>query len=133
MRVLVARRVALAATVAAVALPAVAHAKASRSPGPGCLRGQSAIAHHADGRSLVPQPARPPIPCGMHTGFAGGESASVIASRHGSGGRPVIRLDRQVERGTELAVARATLPSLGDDDSPAGQIHLPDTRLDEGQ
>jgi 16S rRNA processing protein RimM len=48
--------------------------------------------------------------------FAGGESASVVASRHGSGGRPVIRLDRHVERGTELAVARATLPSLGDED-----------------
>ena len=43
--------------------------------------------------------------------FAGSEPASVVASRHGSGGRPVIRLDRHVERGTELAVARATLPA----------------------
>ena len=47
---------------------------------------------------------------------AGGEPATVVVSRHGSGGRPVIRLDREVERGTELAVARATLPSLTDDD-----------------
>jgi 16S rRNA processing protein RimM len=48
--------------------------------------------------------------------LAGGETATVVASRHGSGGRPVIRLDRHVERGTELAVARATLPQLSDDD-----------------
>lgn len=48
--------------------------------------------------------------------FADGEPASIVASRHGSGRRPVIRLDRHVERGTELAVARATLPNLGDED-----------------
>jgi 16S rRNA processing protein RimM len=48
--------------------------------------------------------------------FAAGEPATVVVSRHGSGGRPVIRLDRQVERGAELAVARATLPSLADED-----------------
>ena len=47
--------------------------------------------------------------------YAGGEAATVVVSRHGSGGRPVIRLDRSVERGTELAVARATLPRLGDE------------------
>jgi 16S rRNA processing protein RimM len=48
--------------------------------------------------------------------FAGGEPATVVASRRGSGDRPVILLDREVERGAELAVARATLPSLGDED-----------------
>ena len=48
--------------------------------------------------------------------FAGGEPATVVAARHGSGGRPVIVLDRHVERGAELAVARATLPSLADAD-----------------
>jgi 16S rRNA processing protein RimM len=48
--------------------------------------------------------------------YAGGEPATVVASRRGSGGRPVIVLDRRVERGTELAVGRATLPQLGDDD-----------------
>jgi 16S rRNA processing protein RimM len=48
--------------------------------------------------------------------YAGGEPTTVVASRRGSGGRPVIRLDRQVERGSELAVARATLPSLADED-----------------
>ena len=48
--------------------------------------------------------------------YAGGEPATIVASRHGSGGRPVIRLDRPLERGTELAVARATLPQLADED-----------------
>lgn len=48
--------------------------------------------------------------------YAGGRPATVVASRHGSGGRPVIRLDPPVERGAELAVERATLPSLPDED-----------------
>jgi 16S rRNA processing protein RimM len=48
--------------------------------------------------------------------YAAGEEATVVVSRHGSGGRPVIRLDRHVERGSELAVARATLPSLAEED-----------------
>jgi len=48
--------------------------------------------------------------------YAGGEPATVVASRHGSGGRRVIRLDRHVERGVELAVPRATLPQLADED-----------------
>jgi len=48
--------------------------------------------------------------------YAGGEQAKVVASRHGAGGRPVIRLDRRVERGSELAVPRTTLPQLDDED-----------------
>jgi 16S rRNA processing protein RimM len=48
--------------------------------------------------------------------YAGGEPVKVVALRHGSGGRPVIRLDRHVERGSELAVPRATLPQLDDED-----------------
>jgi 16S rRNA processing protein RimM len=48
--------------------------------------------------------------------YAAGEPATVVASRHGSGGRRVIVLDRHVERGAELAVARATLPHLEDED-----------------
>jgi 16S rRNA processing protein RimM len=48
--------------------------------------------------------------------FVGGEPAVVVDSRRGSGGRPVIRLDRHVERGAELAVARTTLPRLDDED-----------------
>jgi 16S rRNA processing protein RimM len=48
--------------------------------------------------------------------LAGGQRATVVSSRRGSGGRPVIRLDRAVERGLELAVERATLPGLEDDE-----------------
>ena len=48
---------------------------------------------------------------------AGGEPAKVVSFKRGSGGRPVIRLDRRVERGTELAVPRDALPALDDEDS----------------
>jgi len=45
-----------------------------------------------------------------------GEPAKVVSSARGSGGRPVIRLDRPVERGTELAVERDALPRLESDE-----------------
>jgi 16S rRNA processing protein RimM len=48
--------------------------------------------------------------------FAGGEPAKVVVSKQGSGGRPVIRLDRRVERGTTLAVPREVLPPLEEDE-----------------
>jgi 16S rRNA processing protein RimM len=48
--------------------------------------------------------------------YVDGEESKVAVSRRGAGGRPVIRLDRRVERGTELAVPRATLPQLADED-----------------
>jgi 16S rRNA processing protein RimM len=50
------------------------------------------------------------------TVYVGGEVAKVVGSRRGAGGRPVIRLDRRVERGAELAVARSTLPQLDEED-----------------
>jgi len=49
--------------------------------------------------------------------FAGGEPATVAASKRGSGGRPVIRLDRRLGRGTELAVPRETLPPKPEEDA----------------
>jgi 16S rRNA processing protein RimM len=48
--------------------------------------------------------------------LAGGRPATVVSSQRGSGGRPVIKLDRTVERGTELALERASLPGLEDDE-----------------
>jgi 16S rRNA processing protein RimM len=48
--------------------------------------------------------------------LVGGEPAKVVSSTRASGGRPVIRLDRPVERGTELAIERAALPSLESDE-----------------
>jgi 16S rRNA processing protein RimM len=38
-----------------------------------------------------------------------GERATIVESKR-AGGRPVLRLDREVERGAELAVERAALP-----------------------
>jgi 16S rRNA processing protein RimM len=48
--------------------------------------------------------------------YVGGVHATVVAARRGAGGRPVIRLDRPVERGAALAVPRASLPQLGEDE-----------------
>jgi 16S rRNA processing protein RimM len=73
--------------------------------------------HGLDGGFFVDGASeRPDVFAEGATLHAGGEPTTVVASRHGSGGRPVIRLDREVARGTELAVARTTLPSLTDDD-----------------
>lgn len=73
--------------------------------------------HGLDGAFFVEGPSeREDVFAVGATLHAGGESVTVVAARRGSGGRPVIRLDRHVERGTELAVARATLPHLGGDD-----------------
>ena len=48
--------------------------------------------------------------------IAGGEPATIVSSSRGSGGRPVIHLDRPVERGTELSVERDALPALESDE-----------------
>jgi 16S rRNA processing protein RimM len=73
--------------------------------------------HGLDGAFFVERPSeRKGVFAVGSTLYAGGEPATVVLSRHGAGGRPVISLDRAVERGTELAVARATLPQLVDDD-----------------
>jgi 16S rRNA processing protein RimM len=44
-----------------------------------------------------------------------GEPAEIMASKS-SGGRPVIRLDREAPRGAELSVPRAELPPPGEDE-----------------
>ena len=73
--------------------------------------------HGLDGAFFVEGPSgRKDVFADGATLYADGEPATVVASRRGSGGRPVIRLDRHVERGTELAVACATLPHLDGDD-----------------
>jgi 16S rRNA processing protein RimM len=47
--------------------------------------------------------------------LAGGEEVKVVERKHGAGGRLVLRLDRPVARGTELAVPRDALPAPGED------------------
>lgn len=73
--------------------------------------------HGLDGAFFVERPSdRKGIFADGATLYADGEPVTVVSSRHGSGGRPVIRLDRHVERGAELAVTRVSLPQLADDD-----------------
>ena len=44
-----------------------------------------------------------------------GEPATIVLSRQVGGGRRAIKLDRRAERGAELTVSRAMLPSLDSD------------------
>jgi 16S rRNA processing protein RimM len=50
-----------------------------------------------------------------------GEPAEVVASKR-SGGRPVIRLDREAPRGSELSVPRSELPPPGENEYYAFQL-----------
>jgi 16S rRNA processing protein RimM len=45
-----------------------------------------------------------------------GVPAEVVVSKRGARGRPVIKLERAVARGATLAVPRAELPALGEDE-----------------
>lgn len=54
--------------------------------------------------------------------FVAGEPLKVVASKRGSQSRPVVRLERRVERGAELAVPRASLPPLGEDEYYSFQL-----------
>jgi 16S rRNA processing protein RimM len=47
--------------------------------------------------------------------LVGGEPAEVVGARRASG-RPVVRLDRHVERGALIEVAREALPPTGEDE-----------------
>jgi 16S rRNA processing protein RimM len=47
--------------------------------------------------------------------LAGGEPAEVVESKRVGGGRLAIRLDRRVERGTDLEVPRSELPEPDED------------------
>jgi 16S rRNA processing protein RimM len=51
-----------------------------------------------------------------------GEPAKVVGSKRGSGGRPVIRLDRRVDRGATLAIPRESLPELDEDEYYSFQL-----------
>jgi 16S rRNA processing protein RimM len=53
--------------------------------------------------------------------LAGGEAVEVTAHRRSSG-RPVIKLDRDVPRGTLLEVERAQLPPTGEDEYYAFEL-----------
>ena len=48
--------------------------------------------------------------------LVGGETVEVVESKRGSRGRPVVRLDREVSRGSPLEVERAALPPTEEDE-----------------
>ena len=54
--------------------------------------------------------------------LAAGAEVEVVAARRGSGGRPVIRLDRHLARGTPLEVPREALPPTDEDEYYAFQL-----------
>ena len=70
----------LAGASTALALLAFPPAAGAAQPGPGCRTGSPAIAHYAGGSMPRTQPRGAPIPCGMGTGFAGGESAIAVTN-----------------------------------------------------
>jgi 16S rRNA processing protein RimM len=73
--------------------------------------------HGIDGSFFVEGPSDDPARFAKgSTLYAAGEPAAVVVSKRGSGGRPVIKLDRPVERGTVLALPRETLPPLEEDE-----------------
>jgi 16S rRNA processing protein RimM len=71
--------------------------------------------HGLDGSFVVEEASEDPQRFAEGTTlYAAGEPALVVASKR-AGGRPVVRLDRPVERGTELAVRRDDLPEPEED------------------
>ena len=78
--------------------------------------------HGIDGAFFVEQPSDDKR--WWQTGatfLAGGEEATVVAHRTSSG-RPVIKLDKPVERGTQLEVERDALPPTADDEYYAFEL-----------
>ncbi|HEY4347046.1 MAG TPA: ribosome maturation factor RimM [Gaiellaceae bacterium] len=73
--------------------------------------------HGLDGAFFVEEPSDDPRWFERGAMFlAGGVEATVVVARRGAGGRPVIRLDRTVERGTPLEVDREALPPTEEDE-----------------
>jgi 16S rRNA processing protein RimM len=73
--------------------------------------------HGLDGSFVVERPSEDPQRFAKGARLVvEGEPAEVVASKRVGGGRLAIRLDRPVTRGTDLAVPRAALPKLGEDE-----------------
>jgi 16S rRNA processing protein RimM len=73
--------------------------------------------HGLDGSFVVEHPSEDPQRFSKGARLVvEGEPAVVVSSKRVGGGRLAIRLDRPVERGVELAVPRAELRQLADDE-----------------
>ena len=72
--------------------------------------------HGVDGSFFVEQPSD--IAGRFDRGatlWVDGSEAEIVVSKRGSGGRPVLKLDRPVPRGTTLSIPRAELPEPEED------------------
>jgi 16S rRNA processing protein RimM len=79
--------------------------------------------HGIDGAFFVEEPSdRKAVFAVGAAVWAGGEPAEVVVSRRGGGNRPVIKLDRPVERGTVLGLPRESLPALAEDEYYAFEL-----------
>jgi 16S rRNA processing protein RimM len=79
--------------------------------------------HGLDGSFFVDGPSeRAETFASGSTLYADGEPVKIVTSKRGSQNRPVIRLERRVERGATLAVPRDSLPQLGADEYYAFQL-----------
>jgi 16S rRNA processing protein RimM len=79
--------------------------------------------HGLDGSFFVEGPSeREDAFAAGATLYVDGEPLQVVASKHGAQNRPVIRLDRRVERGAVLSVPRDSLPPLDEDEYYAFQL-----------
>ena len=79
--------------------------------------------HGLDGSFFVEGPSdRPDAFARGAVVHVDGEPLKIVASKHGSQSRPVIRLERRVDRGATLAVPREALPALEEDEYYAFQL-----------
>ncbi|HEY3920853.1 MAG TPA: hypothetical protein VGL76_01950, partial [Gaiellaceae bacterium] len=79
--------------------------------------------HGLDGAFFVEQPSDDPrwFERGARL-WVGSDELEVVAARRGAGGRPVIRLERDVQRGSELEVPLDALPETADGEYYAFQL-----------
>jgi 16S rRNA processing protein RimM len=79
--------------------------------------------HGLDGSFFVEQPSDDPERFARGAVlYVEGVPVKVTSSKRGSGGRPVIRLEREVARGTELTVRKDELPATGEGEYYAFQL-----------
>jgi 16S rRNA processing protein RimM len=79
--------------------------------------------HGLDGSFFVEGPSdRDDAFAAGATLYVDGEPVTVVASKRGAQGRPVIRLEQRVARGAALSVPRDTLPLLGEDEYYAFEL-----------
>jgi len=79
--------------------------------------------HGLDGAFFVEQPSDDGrwFKAGVRL-WVGGEELEVVAARRGAGGRPVIRLEREVARGSEIEVPVEALPPTEEGEYYAFQL-----------